>query len=353
MAKSIQKSLKVNLSPGLLCRLPSAMLLQVRVLVGCLVTELGAERWLGGTECHRLTWRVPSFQRRTVSVLTSRRAPPTGCGSSVKFTDLSERASSCSSIYKSFSASFSQLHSSLSSLCFKSEETFKNSSSIAVTVDDRRSPQASSEFGSSVLSPGLYSKSCCGNTDLYQASSYSVRKYSQPSDCSPIDKMWHDHFLNHWPVLPPISPQRALSESSSLGKTLRQSTVSEFSNSDQDAFDELEMLAPYTGSTQSLENAQSESSGDCSSDSDICKYTASLTIGLSDPEESLADLRLSLLDHAYDRNVDYHEEKSTTWDDNGVMHSQRKVKEFLALSTEEVMRHLLAALTHLQWTNLH
>ncbi|XP_040200212.1 uncharacterized protein LOC120932122 [Rana temporaria] len=126
----------------------------------------------------------------------------------LKDPDLSERASSCSSIYKSFSASFSQLHSSLSSLSSKSEETFKSSSSIATTVYDRKSPLAASRCGSCVPSPGLYSKSCSGNTDLYQASSYSVRKYSQASDFSPFDKMWHDHFLNHWPVLPPISPQR-------------------------------------------------------------------------------------------------------------------------------------------------
>ncbi|KAM5171223.1 uncharacterized protein ACMZJ9_003967 [Mantella aurantiaca] len=126
----------------------------------------------------------------------------------LKDPDLSERVSSCSSIYKSFSSSFSQLHSSLSSFLCESEETFKNSSSVAVTVHDGKSLLAASECASSAPSPGLYSKSCCGNADLYQDSSYSVRKYSQTSDFLPFDKMWHDHFLNHWPVLPPISPQR-------------------------------------------------------------------------------------------------------------------------------------------------
>ncbi|XP_077328273.1 uncharacterized protein LOC143962744 isoform X2 [Lithobates pipiens] len=197
-----------------------------------------------------------------------------------KDPDLSERASSCSSIYKSFSASFSQLRTSLSSLSSKSKETFKSSSSIATTVHDRKSPPAASGCGSSAPSPGLYT----------------------------------------------------FSESSNLGETLRQSAVSEFSDNDQDAFDELDMLTPHTRSFQSLENAQSESCGDCSSDSDICKYTASLTIGLSDPEESLADLRLSLLDHTGHGNDNYNAENSTKWDDNLVILSHRKIKEFLTFS---------------------
>ncbi|XP_072257249.1 uncharacterized protein [Pyxicephalus adspersus] len=249
----------------------------------------------------------------------------------LKSPDLSDRASSCSSIYKSFSASFSHLHSSLSSLSSKSVEIFNNSSSIAFTSNDRKSPQAASGCGSSVLGPGLHSKSCCGNADIYQTSSYSVRKYSQASDFSPIDKMWHDHFLSHWPVLPPISPQRAFSESS---KTVGQSSVPEFTDNDQDAFDELEMLAPHTGSSQSLENAHSESCADCSSDSDICKSFASLTIGFSDSEKSLADLRLSLLDHTYHEPDKYLAENCSTWDGNVVMDSQRQKKEFLAFSTK-------------------
>lgn len=59
------------------------------------------------------------------------------------------------------------------------------------------------------------------------------------------------------------------SESSNLGETVRQSAVSEFSDSDQDAFDELDMLTPHTRSLQSLENAQNESCGGCSSDSGV------------------------------------------------------------------------------------
>ncbi|XP_073479666.1 uncharacterized protein [Aquarana catesbeiana] len=77
----------------------------------------------------------------------------------------------------------------------------------------------------------------------------------------------------------------------------------------------------------------------------ICKYTASLTIGLSDPEESLADLRLSLLDHTGHGNDNYNAENSTKWDDNLVILSHRKIKEFLAFSKKgEVARAHMGAI---------
>ncbi|XP_075716180.1 uncharacterized protein LOC142751090 [Rhinoderma darwinii] len=121
-------------------------------------------------------------------------------------SDLSGRASNCSSLYRSCSTPFSQLLSSSSYLSVdmvypsKSEATFKNSSG-------RVTKQG--EHYNIVPSPGLHSRSYLGNPNLQQASSHSVRKNSQASDiASSFDEMWHDRFLHHWPVLPPISPQR-------------------------------------------------------------------------------------------------------------------------------------------------
>lgn len=45
-----------------------------------------------------------------------------------------------------------------------------------------------------------------GTADILRASSYSVKKClgQTPS----FVEIWHDRLLRHWPVLPPISPQR-------------------------------------------------------------------------------------------------------------------------------------------------
>ncbi|XP_040197542.1 uncharacterized protein LOC120930421 [Rana temporaria] len=158
----------------------------------------------------------------------------------------------------------------------------------------------------------------------------SISGYAQEKNNKQMFGWYRDPVTIH--QIFPSAADTSFSEPSNLRETVRQSAMSEFSDSDQDAFDELDMLTPHTRSLQSLENAQSESRGDCSSDSDICKYTASLTIGFSDPEESLANLRLSLLDHTDHGNDNYNAENSTKWDDNLVILSHRKIKEFLAFS---------------------
>ncbi|XP_077117226.1 uncharacterized protein LOC143773764 [Ranitomeya variabilis] len=129
-------------------------------------------------------------------------------------SDLSGRASFCSSLDRSCITPFSQLLSSSSSLTInmicpsRSEATFKNGSS-RVTNQEEKSFLSSSEYDNNVLSPGLHSSSYLGNPNLGQASSHSLRISSQTSNfASSFDEMWHDRFLHHWPVLPPISPQR-------------------------------------------------------------------------------------------------------------------------------------------------
>ncbi|XP_044133228.1 uncharacterized protein LOC122925946 isoform X1 [Bufo gargarizans] len=221
-------------------------------------------------------------------------------------SDLSGKVSSCSSLYRSCSTPFSQLLSSSSSLSVnmasKSEAAIKNSSG-RVTKQVEKSFRSESERH---YSPGLHSSSSLGNPNLEKASSQSVRIDSQDLDfASSFDEMWHDRFLHHWPVLPPISPQR---ESSSMDEIEKRSQTSEFSNGTQEAFDELEIIAPHTGSSGS---PQSGSFASFSSASATCKPIASHTIGFFNQEESLAEVRLALLDHS-----DCGEESNTVEDAN-------------------------------------
>ncbi|XP_072006763.1 uncharacterized protein [Engystomops pustulosus] len=169
----------------------------------------------------------------------------------------------------------------------RSEGTIKNSSGRVM-----KSFPSASECYINVPSPGLHSSSFLGNPYLRQASSHSVRKSSAASDfASSFDEMWHDRFLHHWPVLPPISPQR---ECNSVDDIDRRSQTTEFSNDIQEAFDELEVIAPHTGSSGSPQSGSFTSSSLASATG---KHTASLTIGYTYQEESLSELRLALLDY--------------------------------------------------------
>ncbi|XP_034613115.1 uncharacterized protein LOC117869766 [Trachemys scripta elegans] len=64
-----------------------------------------------------------------------------------------------------------------------------------------------SGYCSGFLSPSLNSSSYHGTANILQASSYSVKKCSGQTPS--FVEIWHDRLLHHWPVLPPISPQRA------------------------------------------------------------------------------------------------------------------------------------------------
>ncbi|KAM9311624.1 uncharacterized protein PAF06_009460 [Gastrophryne carolinensis] len=251
-----------------------------------------------------------------------------------KNSDASGRSSSCSRVYRSFSASPSLLYSSISSMSSntvlpsKLEETLKTSSSTVVTESDGTFNLEAKECDNN----GLYSRSGYGSADLFQASSSSVRKYSQASDMSSFDKICHDRFLHHWPVLPPISPQRAFSESTSVDDTDRWSPMAEFSDEIQDAFDELELLATHTGSSQWLKNEKNLLGEGCSSDSDVYRHTDSLTLGLCESEGSLVDLRISLLDHMC--CGDEPPENTSAWHDCISMDSHRQLQEVTCISAE-------------------
>ncbi|XP_075062079.1 uncharacterized protein LOC142150791 [Mixophyes fleayi] len=64
---------------------------------------------------------------------------------------------------------------------------------------------------------------------------------------------------------------------------------------------------------------------------DICRYTASLTIGFSDHKESLADFRLALLDHTSCGKKDDPTDIANAWDNTISMDSERDIKEFMSL----------------------
>ncbi|KAE8615142.1 hypothetical protein XENTR_v10008421 [Xenopus tropicalis] len=173
------------------------------------------------------------------------------------------------------------------------------------------SEESASGYCKSILHPCLNSCSFHGNTELRQTSSYSKIKCSEASRLeSSFVESWHDHLLHHWPVLPPISSQRDFSDSNSVeDPSGRRSEMSAVSTGLQDTFDELEMIIPRTGS--SLSNSYLDSS----LSSDLCKTAASLDLGCYDSsEESLTDVRLSLLNHSNWGQKNHNYEGNDEWE---------------------------------------
>ncbi|CAH2277554.1 Hypothetical predicted protein, partial [Pelobates cultripes] len=81
----------------------------------------------------------------------------------------------------------------------------------------------------------------------------------------------------------------------------RKSQISVFSSNSQDAFDEIELIAPHTGSSESIEYLDNSSDKEFllsdSSDKAICRHEITDFGCCSNDEGILADIRLSLLDH--------------------------------------------------------
>ncbi|XP_044869117.1 uncharacterized protein LOC123368410 isoform X1 [Mauremys mutica] len=148
-----------------------------------------------------------------------------------------------------------------------------------------------SGYCSGFLSPSLNSSSYHGTANILQASSYSVKKCSGQTPS--FVEIWHDRLLHHWPVLPPISPQRACSDTTCEVR----SQTSKLSSATQDAFNEPEGINPRTGCSLSQCNERNSSEEDLSDLSGLSKRAASLNIGCVSEDESLAAIRLSLLDH--------------------------------------------------------
>ncbi|XP_019370900.1 PREDICTED: uncharacterized protein LOC109296122 isoform X2 [Gavialis gangeticus] len=103
-------------------------------------------------------------------------------------------------------------------------------------------------YCNNILNPSLNSSSYHGTADNLQASSYSVKKCSGQTPS--FVEIWHDRLLHHWPVLPPISPQRAFSDTSCYVR----SQVTELTSGMQEAFEELEGISIFSGSSLSQHN---------------------------------------------------------------------------------------------------
>ncbi|XP_053575226.1 uncharacterized protein LOC128664420 [Bombina bombina] len=257
-------------------------------------------------------------------------------------SDLSGRVSFCSTIYRSCGTPLSQLRSSSLSLpvgdSAESEEEFGNYS--RKNTEHKSSLLAGSGYCSSILNPVLSSCSNYGNADLPQALSNSMRKCSEAAGlASSFLEIWHDHLRPHWPVLPPISPQRDFSNGSSDNEEDRRSQSSVVSTGTQDAFDELENIVQFTGSTSSLEQREHTENlfnKDFPSVSDICKQTASLNLGFSDNEEvSLADLRLALLDQtSFGRRNHPYEVNGSEWDNSISRSTMEKTSAYTMIYTQ-------------------
>ncbi|KAJ1163629.1 hypothetical protein NDU88_004085 [Pleurodeles waltl] len=197
------------------------------------------------------------------------------------------------SLGRTSSTPLSQLRPSLSKIGFSGSEGPGWASSRTSCGDLRykSSPLVVSGFCSSTTHPDLHSSSYHGSSDLQQASSSSAKRSTEPTQS--FVEIWHDRLLQHWPVLPPISPQRGFSDSPSEVR----SQVSRLSDEATDAFDELEGIIPFTGSSVSQCNTEDSRDNDCTSISEISQKAASLHLGCDSEEGSLAGVRLSLLDH--------------------------------------------------------
>ncbi|XP_030070374.1 uncharacterized protein LOC115477560 [Microcaecilia unicolor] len=210
-------------------------------------------------------------------------------------SDFSRQESSVSVIGSGKSTPLSQLRSSSVSISALASSSFGSGSDISQNLDKTSQHKSSlleaSSSCSSSMYPSLNSSSYHGSGDLFQESSYSVKKRS--GQAPSFVENWHDQHLHHWPVLPPISPQRDVIEI----LYDEASQASRFSNDAHAAFDELDGVMPCTGSSFSQYSQDGLSHKDFSSVSEISMRAVSLKLGCDYESESLTDVRLSLLDH--------------------------------------------------------
>ncbi|KYO36452.1 hypothetical protein Y1Q_0024193 [Alligator mississippiensis] len=212
------------------------------------------------------------------------------------WSDFSRKLSSAT-ISRKGSTPLSQLRSSSFSMsAMASSDTELEADSSSSQVSNQSALQKSSlmvanGYCNNILNPSLNSSSYHGTADNLQGSSYSVKKCSGQTPS--FVEIWHDRLLHHWPVLPPISPQRAFSDTSCHVR----SQVTELTSGMQEAFEELEGISIFSGSSLSQEN-RSDSFDETSTHlSEASQRAVSLSIGCISEDESLTEVRLSLLDH--------------------------------------------------------
>ncbi|XP_025054717.1 LOW QUALITY PROTEIN: uncharacterized protein LOC102380976 [Alligator sinensis] len=212
------------------------------------------------------------------------------------WSDFSRKLSSAT-ISRKGSTPLSQLRSSSFSMsAMASSDTELEADSSSSQVSNQSALQKGSllvanGYCNNILNPSLNSSSYHGTANNLQASSYSVKKCSGQTPS--FVEIWHDRLLHHWPVLPPISPQRAFSDTSCHVR----SQVTELTSGMQEAFEELEGISIFSGSSLSQEN-RSDSFDETSTHlSEASQRAVSLSIGCISEDESLTEVRLSLLDH--------------------------------------------------------
>ncbi|XP_029455542.1 uncharacterized protein LOC115090504 isoform X2 [Rhinatrema bivittatum] len=227
------------------------------------------------------------FSRSSSSIAGNSASISIGKGSN--YSDFSRQVSSMSATY-SDNTPCSQLRSSSFSVSSFGQSSH-SSQRPCKSSQHKNSLLEASGYCSSIVNPKPNSSSYHGSGDLFQASSYSVKKCS--GQAPSFVEIWHDQLLQHWPVLPPISPQREVTET----PCDESSQVSTLSNEALIAFDELDEIMPYTGSSLSQCNTNDVSYKDFSPVSEISMQAASLKLGDEDEGKSLAKARLSLLDH--------------------------------------------------------
>ncbi|XP_072340865.1 uncharacterized protein [Scyliorhinus torazame] len=143
----------------------------------------------------------------------------------------------------------------------------------------------------SVVNTDLNVSICHSTGDWLQVSPRLVK--SSPMEKTPsFIEIWHDRVLRHWPVLPPISTQREILEAwspESPGQIVD-------SYSGLSAYEELDGIIPCTGS--SLSQRTLDGMTEEVSDSELtASPTDSQTRWDSAAQKSLAEMRLSLMDH--------------------------------------------------------
>ncbi|XP_072915830.1 uncharacterized protein [Hemitrygon akajei] len=124
-----------------------------------------------------------------------------------------------------------------------------------------------------------------------------LRESSSAARQSPMERnpsfveIWHDRLLNHWPVLPPISPQTGSLEDCSRGSD----GGVNHSYSDLSAYEELDEIIQRTGSSSSHHTLRG--TAEDVSDSELIRRSSFSQTTSSWADETLAEARLSLLDH--------------------------------------------------------
>ncbi|XP_067855357.1 uncharacterized protein [Heptranchias perlo] len=225
-------------------------------------------------------------------------------------TEMWDRLSSLSRTGGGSSTDLSQLRCSSLTWSSRDSEDSELKADSSVSLSDRvrlhnSTPLVASSLYQSMVNADLSASGCHGVADPFQISPPAVKGSSSETSPSFIE-IWHGRVLERWPILPPISPQRGPSDASLCESPWRTA----HSYSGLSAYEELDGIIPCTGS--SLHHHTLDDTGGEASDSELSeRSSASHTPWTSMAQKSLAEIRLSLMDHQswdHHRDIDQLEE---------------------------------------------